>query len=64
FIQMFGNIVLGVSKEDFEHILTKAKEGLGVKFDTELKAEDLKNIIALIHLKFFVIEVALFYCSI
>ena len=45
FIQMFGNIVLGVSKDEFEHILTKAKEGLGIKFDTELKAEDFKNII-------------------
>jgi len=46
FIQMFGNIVLGVAKEDFEHILTKKKEALGVKFDTELNEADLKNIIA------------------
>lgn len=46
FIQMFGNIVLGVSKDEFEHILTKVKEGLGIKFDTELKEGDLKNIIA------------------
>ncbi len=45
FIQMFGNIVLSVPKEDFEHILTKKKEALGVKFDTELKAEDLKSVI-------------------
>ncbi|MFH1423518.1 MAG: pyruvate, phosphate dikinase [Candidatus Nealsonbacteria bacterium] len=46
FIQMFGNIVLAVPKEEFEHILTKSKEALGVKFDTEIREEGLKNIIA------------------
>jgi pyruvate, orthophosphate dikinase len=45
FIQMFGGVVLGLEKSDFEHILTKKKEELGVKLDTELTTEDLKDLI-------------------
>jgi len=45
FIQMFGNVVLGLEKEDFEEILSKKKEEVGVKLDTELTAEDLKDLI-------------------
>lgn len=46
FIQMFGNIVLGVSKDDFEHILSRNKEKAGVKLDLELSEDNLKKIIA------------------
>ena len=46
FIQMFGNVVLEINKEEFEDILNKKKEELGVKFDTELREEDLKSLIA------------------
>ena len=45
FIQMFSNVVMGVSHETFEHILEKKKEQLGVKLDVELKANDLKEIV-------------------
>jgi len=46
FIQMFGNVVLELGKEEFEEILTAKKEKLGVKLDTELTAENLKQLIA------------------
>jgi pyruvate,orthophosphate dikinase len=45
FIQMFGGVVLGMEKSDFEHILQHKKDELGVALDTELKAEDLKDLI-------------------
>lgn len=46
FCQMFGNVVLGVSHEEFEHILDKKKKVKKVKLDTELSARDLKEIVA------------------
>ncbi len=52
FVQMFGGVVLGVeakSKEDhdpFEDIITQAKAKKGVKLDTELDVEDLKQMVA------------------
>ncbi|MFA6428425.1 MAG: pyruvate, phosphate dikinase [Candidatus Buchananbacteria bacterium] len=45
FIQMFGNVVLEIAKEEFEEILTAKKESLKIKLDTELRAEDLQSII-------------------
>lgn len=45
FIQMFGNVVLGIEKEEFEAILTALKETKKVKLDTELKAGDFKELI-------------------
>ena len=44
FIQMFGRIVLGVPGEEFEKILDEFKERTPNKLDTELTAEDLKQI--------------------
>ena len=46
FIQMFGNVVMGIPHEEFEAILDKYKEENGLKSDTELTPEMLKNIIA------------------
>ena len=46
FIHMFSSVVLGIEKEEFEAVLTKKKESLGIRLDTELKAEDLKELIA------------------
>ncbi len=46
FIQMFGNVVMGIPHEEFEKILDKYKEENGLKSDTELTPEMLKNIIA------------------
>src|SRR5262245_49321097 len=45
FIQMFGNVVLGISKEKFEKQLTAVKTEKGLKLDTELKAEDWQKVI-------------------
>ncbi len=46
FIQMFSDVVMEMSKSFFEGILTKVKEAKGVKYDTELTADDLKEVIA------------------
>ncbi|KKQ71838.1 MAG: pyruvate phosphate dikinase, pyruvate,orthophosphate dikinase [Candidatus Peregrinibacteria bacterium GW2011_GWC2_39_14] len=45
FIQMFSDVVLGVDHEHFEEEIDKIKRAKGVKLDTELTAEDLKNLI-------------------
>ena len=45
FIQMFGDIVMGVPHADFEKVLSGVKSKVGAKLDTELKTEDLKEVI-------------------
>jgi pyruvate,orthophosphate dikinase len=45
FIQMFGNVVMGIEHDVFEHILEGKKRQIGVKQDTELSANDLKEIV-------------------
>ena len=45
FIQMFGDVVMEVKHEKFEHALTAIKEKKGVKVDTELTAADLKELV-------------------
>ena len=46
FIQMFGEVALGIDMEKFDHIFDSRKHKAKVKQDTELTAEDLKAIIA------------------
>jgi len=46
FTQMFGDVVLGVEHELFEEALALLKEERGVKLDTELSAQDLKELVA------------------
>lgn len=46
FIQMFSDVVMEMSKTFFEGILDEVKEEKGAKFDTDLTAEDLKEVIA------------------
>ncbi|MBT3406970.1 pyruvate, phosphate dikinase [Candidatus Woesearchaeota archaeon] len=46
FIQMFGDVVMGVAHHDFENALEKVKETKGVEFDTDLTAEDLREVIS------------------
>lgn len=46
FIQMYGDVVLGVDHHSFEVILDDKKLSLGVSLDTELTAEDWKTIVA------------------
>ncbi|MBZ4672383.1 pyruvate, phosphate dikinase [Deferribacterales bacterium Es71-Z0220] len=46
FIQMFGDVVLGVDHHKFEKVLRKMKQDRNVESDTELNAEDLKQLVA------------------
>ncbi|ROR26327.1 pyruvate phosphate dikinase [Mobilisporobacter senegalensis] len=46
FIQMFSDVVMEMSKTFFEGILDEIKEEKGAKFDTDLTADDLKEVIA------------------
>jgi pyruvate,orthophosphate dikinase len=46
FIMMFGSVVLGVNKHDFEHAFDSAKKAKGVKGDLDLDTADLKAISA------------------
>jgi len=46
FVQMLGNVVLGVPGELFEHSIEALKEQRGVKLDTELTVEDLQGLVA------------------
>ncbi|MHC1720820.1 MAG: pyruvate, phosphate dikinase [Clostridiaceae bacterium] len=45
FIQMFSDVVMDVEKRKFENILDEEKHAKGVKFDTDLTAKDLKEIV-------------------
>lgn len=45
FIQMFSDVVMGVEKRLFENLIDEMKEARGVKFDTELTADDLKELV-------------------
>ncbi len=44
FIQMFGDVVLEVPHHKFEHILTHKKNEKNVTVDTDLTAEDMKDV--------------------
>jgi len=46
FIQMFGDVVMGVPHHDYEHALDSVKKARGKKLDNELTVEDLKEVIA------------------
>ncbi len=45
FIQMFGNVVLGIEKEEFEHLISEMKKKKKVKQDLDLNAQDLKSLV-------------------
>ncbi len=44
FIQMYSDVVMEVGKKYFEALIDEMKENRGVKLDTELTAEDLKEL--------------------
>ncbi len=44
FINMFGDVVMGVSHEHFEHEMDELKKEVGAKVDTDLSADDLKEL--------------------
>jgi len=45
FMQMFGNVVLGIEHDKFEHLLDEIKKELKVKLDTEIDCEGLKKLV-------------------
>jgi pyruvate,orthophosphate dikinase len=45
FIGMFSGVVLHLDKDEFEHILQTKKNERGVKLDTDLTTEDLKDVV-------------------
>ena len=47
FVQMFGDVVLGVDHDEFEHLMDGIKRERGVKQDTQLTAADLERLTGL-----------------
>ena len=45
FIQMFADVVMGLNKAKFEEIIDEMKDKKGVKQDTELDADDMKEMV-------------------
>ena len=45
-LNMFGNVVMGVPHEAFEEALAEKKKEVGADLDTDLSAEDLKDLVA------------------
>lgn len=46
FMQMFGDVVLGIEHHSFEHALQNVKDRRNVKLDTELDVSGLKEVVA------------------
>ena len=45
FVQMYGNVVLGVPSEEYEKLIDEVKARKGVELDTDLTAEDWKELV-------------------
>ncbi|GAB7026936.1 pyruvate, phosphate dikinase [Geotalea toluenoxydans] len=45
FVQMYSDVVMGMDKDELEHILEKKKEEKGVHLDTDLTAADWKELV-------------------
>ena len=45
FIQMFSDVVMEIKKSNFEGALNKMKEAKGAQYDTDLTADDLKELV-------------------
>ena len=46
FVQMYSDVVMGMDKDELEHILEKKKEEKGIHLDTDLSAADWKELVA------------------
>ena len=46
-IQMFADVVMNFPKSSFEHLFDKIKEEKGITLDTDLSAEDLKEVVTI-----------------
>ncbi|MBU1727905.1 pyruvate, phosphate dikinase [Patescibacteria group bacterium] len=44
-IQMFGSVVMEVEHSEFEHVLESVKDTKGAEFDTDLTADDLREVV-------------------
>jgi len=47
FVQMYSDVVMGLHKEELDVIMEQMKEQKGVHLDTELNADDLKQLVTL-----------------
>ena len=45
FIQMYGDVVMGVEHDKFEEVLQAVKNAKGAQLDTDLDAEDLQELV-------------------
>ena len=45
FVQMYSDVVMGMDKDILEHLLEHKKEAKGVRLDTDLTAEDWKDLV-------------------
>jgi pyruvate,orthophosphate dikinase len=45
FIQMYSDVVMGVSKKQFEHLIDARKEKKGIKYDVDFSAEDFESMV-------------------
>jgi len=45
FVQMYGNVVLGIRGDRFEHVLERVKRDRGVREDTALTPADLRGVV-------------------
>ncbi len=52
FIQMYGNVVKGIPSEKLEQALEDIKKKKGVKLDTDLNADDLKELVVILKDKY------------
>ncbi len=46
FIQMFSDVVMELPKSDFENLIDQIKERKGVRLDSELDSEDMKELVS------------------
>jgi pyruvate, orthophosphate dikinase len=46
FIQMYSDVVMEVSKKEFEHLIDARKEKKGIKYDVDFSADDFKDMVA------------------
>ena len=47
FMQMFGDVVMGIPHHDFEQVLDSVKAEKGARLDTELDTDDLRKVVRL-----------------
>jgi len=52
FMQMFSDVVMDINKDNYEELLTAMKKQKGVEQDTELTADDMKELVELYKAKY------------